>query len=156
MLLGATPIEVLAVTAGFELSASAEDVAVGFEVTDMEEGCRFKLKDDNPAVAAWNTVEIPMITRPKRGWFIGQSKLYNINVTATDGKATHAATCDLTHNPLFKSWRSLFRLIRAIIVIAVVIVGIYLAIHWGGGWDALFDDPGQWADDLINGTYAPW
>jgi hypothetical protein len=137
-------------------NTGVSDVAVSFEITDMEEGCRFKLKDDHPAVAAWKTEEIPMITRPKRGWFIGQSKLYNISVTATDGKITHAASCDLTHNPLFKSWRSIFRVIRAIIVIAVVIVAIYLAIHWGGGWDALFDDPGKWANNLVDGTYAPW
>ncbi|MFO8101343.1 MAG: hypothetical protein R6U37_04120 [Dehalococcoidia bacterium] len=137
-------------------NTGVSDIDIGFEVTDLEEGCRFKFENDALTLPAWRKLEIPMITRPKRGWFVGEMKLYNITVTALGSDITNMANCDLTHKPLFKSWRSLFRLIRAIAVIAVVIVAVYLAIHWGGGWDALLDDPGQWADDLVNGTYAPW
>ena len=28
--------------------------------------------------------------------------------------------------------------------------------HWGGGWDALTDSPRKWAEDLVDGTFAPW
>lgn len=134
------------------------DLNIDVEGVDMEENCRFEWKNGTSAVlGAWRTVELPVVVRPRRGSVIGKEKQFDITVTATPSEGvTQTTTCMLNHRPLIGSWRTVFKWIRTLIFVAGIGVAGYLAVHWGGGWDALTSDPGQWAEDLINGTYGPW
>ena len=123
----------------------------------MEEGCRFEIKEKEATVPAWRTVEIPMAVRPKRRSFIGEKKRFDLTVNATPSQGVPlTATGELTHAPLFRSWRQLYRVVMRIILVTVIIGGIIKAIHWGGGWDQLTDDPAEWWRHLRRGTYSPW
>ncbi|GEM_PF-1335286 len=136
-------------------NVGVSDITFNLEASDMEEGCRFGFKDNAPVLPAWKSIEIPMKTKPKRGSFVGEKKVYNIGVTASDGSNSQTGNCDLTHKPLFSSWKTFFKLIRAIVMIVIVAVLIYLAIHWGGGWNQLTSDPGRWAEELTD-EWPPW
>ncbi|MFO8009707.1 MAG: hypothetical protein R6U89_02730 [Dehalococcoidia bacterium] len=136
-------------------NTGVSDINFNLEATDMEEGCRFRFEDSAPAVAAWKAAEVPMRTKPKRGWFVGEKKAYNVTVTASDGTNSQTGNCELTHKPLFGSWKTVFKIIRAVVVIIIIVVIVYLAIHWGGGWSQLTSDPGRWAEELTD-EWPPW
>ncbi len=139
------------------INTSVTDIDLRLDATDMEEGCKFEFENDQVKLPAWGNIEIPMVVKPQRGSFVGDRKPYDITVNATDGDGTsQKATCQLNHQPRFSSWKSFFRFVRAVITIAVVGTAAYLAIHWGGGWDQLTDDPGEWWRILKNGDNAPW
>ena len=107
-------------------------------------------------VTAWNTVEVPMITRPKQGSMVGEKKRYDITVTATAAEGnTQTVNCELNHKPFIGSWRPILRVLRAIIVLAIIGVVIYLVIQWGGGWKVLTSSPQTWVNQLIH-TVEGW
>ncbi|MDY6892470.1 MAG: hypothetical protein SVO26_01980 [Chloroflexota bacterium] len=139
------------------INSGVTDVNITLEATDLEEGCKFNFENRETGLVAWSTLEVPVVVKPERGFFVGENKTYDVTVTAMDRDGNpQKATCQLNHRPIFKSWKSIFKILRAIVVIAVVAVVVYFVIHWGGGWSALIGNPGQWAQDLVGGTYAPW
>jgi len=139
------------------VNTGVSDLVIKVDASDMEEGCRFQFKEKEAAVPAWRTVEVPMVVRPKRRSFIGEKKRFDLMVNATPNQGVPlTASGELTHAPLFRSWRQLFRVLSRLILLTIIIVGIIKAIHWGGGWDQLTDDPVQWWRHLRHGTYVPW
>lgn len=139
------------------VNTGVSDLVIKVDASDMEEGCRFEIKEKEVTVPAWRTVEIPMVVRPKRGSFIGEKKRFDLTVNASPNQGVPlTATGELTHAPLFRSWRQLYRITMRLIILTIVIVGIIKAIHWGGGWDQLTDDPAEWLRHLRRGTYSPW
>lgn len=132
------------------------DASFTLDATDLDEGLRFRFKAENPAVPAWNTVEVPMVARPKRGSGIGEKKRYDITVTAATGEGNpQQVNCQLNHNPFIGSWRPILRLIRIIIVLGIIGVGVYYLLRLGGGWGVLTRSPQTWADQLIR-TIEGW
>ncbi len=134
------------------VNTGVSDVQCSLQASDLEEGCRFVFQREDTKVRAWQTVEVPMVARPKRNWFVGIEKRYDITVTATplEGQA-QLGHCELQNKPLFSSWRAILRLIRRAILIAAIAMFIWYAIHavhWAGGWDQLTSDPGGWWRNL--------
>ncbi len=135
---------------------NVSDASIILEATDLDEGLRFQFKDDKPAVSAWNTVDVPMLARPKRGSTVGEKKRYDITVTArTEDGRTQTTNCEFYHNPFMTSWRPLLRVVRALIVIGAIVTLIYFVLRWGGGWSTLTKSPQTWVNNLVN-TVEGW
>ena len=125
-------------------------IDLALEATDLDEGLRFRFKNENPTVAAWNTIEVPMITKPKRGGMVGEKKRYDITVTAIAGDGNpQSVNCELYHSPFIGSWRRIWRVIRILIFLAILGVVIYYVLQWGGGWGMLRSDPQEWVGQLV-------
>ncbi len=125
------------------------DINITLEATDLEEGCKFQFENENPVVAAWSAVEVPMIVRPKRRSKVGEPKRYDIAITATaDGGIAQSANAELNHKPFMKSWRPALRLLRALIILAILAVIIYFALQLGGGWQQLTSSPQTWLNNI--------
>ena len=126
------------------------------DATDLDEGLRFRFKNDNPEVTAWKTLEVPMIARPKRGSMIGERKRYDITVTANAGEGiVQTVNCELNHGPFIGSWRPILRIIRAIVVLGAIGVLVYFVLQWGGGFRMLTSSPQTWVNQLIR-TVEGW
>ncbi len=127
------------------------ETALALEATDLDEGCRFHFKDENPMVTAWNTIEVPMKAKPKRGSIIGEKKRYDVTITAAAaGGNAQTVNCELYHNPLIGSWRPILRVVRALIILGLIAVGIYYLIKLGGGWAVLKSNPQMWITQIYN------
>ncbi len=132
------------------------DTTFVLDATDLDEGLRFRFKTDNREITAWKTVEVPMIARPKRGSMVGERKRYDITVIATTAEGnTQSINCELYHNPFIGSWRLILRVVRAIVVLAILGVAIYFVLQWGGGWKQLTSSPQTWLNQLIR-TVEGW
>jgi uncharacterized membrane protein len=132
------------------------DAKVYLEATDLDEGLRFKFKQEEAVVTAWETIEIPMVARPKRGSTVGERKRYDISITTTteDGN-TQTMNCEFNHRPLMASWRPIWRLLRLIIVLGIIGIAAYYILRLGGGWRVLYDSPQTWVDQLVR-TVEGW
>jgi hypothetical protein len=127
------------------------DTKVHLEATDLDEGLEFIFKEEDPVVSAWNTIEVPMIAKPKRGSMIGEQKRYDITVTATEPSVNdQTANCEMQHKPFIKSWKTIFRIVRLILFIGIIAALIGFIIHWGGGWNLLTRSPSSWWNQLVN------
>ena len=137
-------------------NTGVSDINFTLEATDLDEGLHFRFKTDNPEVTSWNTVEVPMIVKPKRGSGVGEKKRYDINVTAIAGDGnTQTINCELYHNPLIGSWRPILRTLRIILFLAIIGVAVYFVLKWGGGWQTLTSSPQAWLNNLIH-TVEGW
>jgi hypothetical protein len=140
-----------------ETEKARDTAQAQLKATDLDEGCRFQFKTKRPEVTirAWNTAEIQMIARPKRG-FMGEEKRYDITVAAAGaGVNTQPANCQLHHRPFIRSWKTIWRLLKFLIFVAIVVVLIWWVIHLGGGWGQLTSSPGDWWDNLRE-TIGGW
>lgn len=138
------------------INTGVSDVALTLQVTDSEEGCKFRVRTDPPKVRAWSTVEVPMVVKPKRWSLVGPEKRYDVTVVATAADSSpQSMICELQHRPFFRSWRSILRIIRRIIIIAGIIILIYYMIQLGGGWSQLTSSPKMWWQELVN-TVKGW
>jgi len=122
------------------------NVDVFLEATDYEEGLRFRIKNKSPIVAAWQTIEVPMIAKPKRGSIVGERKRYDISVTArtADGNS-QSARCEMHQRPLIGSWQP----IKNIIILVVIALVVNYAVGLGGGWNDLLTSPQEWLYETI-------
>ena len=137
-------------------NTGVSDINFALEATDLDEGLRFRFKDENPQVTAWNSIEVPMLARPKRGSGVGEKKRYDINVNAVAGEGNMQTTnCELYHSPLIASWRPILRAIRIIIFLGIIGVAAYFVLKWGGGWQTLTSSPQTWVNNLIH-TVEGW
>jgi len=137
-------------------NTGVSDAHFTLDAIDLDEGLRFRFKNDSPTVTAWNTDEVVMIARPKRGSMVGEKKRYDITVTANTGVGNpQSINCELHHNPFIGSWRPIWRIIRVILVLAVLGVVIYFALQLGGGWKVLTSSPQTWLNQLIH-TIERW
>jgi uncharacterized membrane protein len=137
-------------------NTNVSDATFVLEATDLDEGLRFQFKEDNPVVSAWNSVDVSMLTRPKRGSTVGERKRYDITVTARteDGRA-QSANAEFYHNPLMASWRPVRRALGTLLLIAFIVALIYFPLKWGGGWSTLTRSPQTWSNNLVN-TVQSW
>jgi uncharacterized membrane protein len=137
-------------------NVGVSDTRFKLEATDLDEGLDFKFKDDVPEVGAWKTLEVPMVARLKKGKRVGEKKRYDITLTATaDDSKSQTATAEFNHTPAISSWRLIFRIVRAVVVIAAVVVAIYFILKLGGGWSELKDHPQAWVERTVN-TIQGW
>ena len=141
-------------------NTSVSDANVSLEATDLDEGLKFSFKDENPVIPAWDSIEIPMVTKPKRGSMVGEQKRYDITVTTTDAVGmSQTANCEMHHKPFIRSWRTIFRIVRLILFIGIIGTLIGFLIHWGGGWSLLTRSPQSWWNQLVNqivNTFGSW
>lgn len=131
---------------------------IGFALgaTDLDEGCRFYFKTENPTLGAWNSMEVPMIARPKRGSMVGERKRFDITVTATAaGGSAQSASCELNHHPFIASWKTVLRFVRTIIFLGIIVVGLYFLFQLGGGFGQLLKSPQTWLAQFI-GKIEAW
>ena len=137
-------------------NTGVSDINFTLDATDLDEGLRFRFKTDNPEVTSWNTVEVPMIAKPKRGSGVGEKKRYDISVTAIAGEGNmQTINCELYHSPFIGSWRPILRAIRIIFFIAIIVAVVYFVLKWGGGWQTLTSSPQTWLNNLIH-TVEGW
>jgi uncharacterized membrane protein len=136
------------------------DAHIDLEATDLDEGLKFKFKNKELVLSAWDSVEIPVIAKPKKGGLIGEKKRYDITITAHEAAGNpQTANCELYHNPLVSSWKTIFRVIRILIFIAIIVAIIVLVIKWGGGFKLLRESPKTWGKqfvDKIVHTFNSW
>ncbi len=132
------------------------DAKLYLDATDLDEGLNFKFKNQEPVVAAWETLEVPMVAKPKRGSTIGERKRYDISITATteDGNS-QSVNCEMHHHPLMASWRPIWRIVKALIILGIIGVAIYYILRLGGGWRVLYDSPQTWWDQVVR-TFQGW
>jgi uncharacterized membrane protein len=126
------------------------------DAKDLDEGLSFRFKDDTPSLPAWSSVEVAMTAKPKRGSLVGERKRYDITMTArtSDGK-TQTANCEMNHSPLMASWRPIFRTIRILIALAIVVVVVSFVLKWGGGWSTLTNSPQTFVEQFVK-TVEGW
>lgn len=137
-------------------NTGVSDIDLALHATDMDDGCKFKFKAESLRLIAWDTIEVPLAVKPKRWWGVGDEKRYDITVNAAcAGADTKMQSCGLSHKPFFRSWKTVFRWVKRLIVLAGVIIVLYFLIKWGGGWSALTSNPGEWGKTLIN-TFKGW
>jgi uncharacterized membrane protein len=123
---------------------------INLEASDLDDGCKYKFDPPNLTLRAWNSIEVPLRIKPKRGSFFGAIKRFSITITAsTEGVMPITANCEFSHNPLIKSWKPIFRAFRTLVVVLILLGAALLVIRWGGGWDALRTNPLEWLRTII-------
>jgi hypothetical protein len=137
-------------------NTGVSDANITLEAADLDEGCKFLFKPAKLLLGAWNTIEVPLIISPKKRKLIGAIKRFDVTITATpETGMPQTATCEFNHSPLLKSWKPIWRIIKIVIVVAIIIVAIYYILKLGGGWDAFKDSPKTWLDKAIS-TIQGW
>ena len=141
-------------------NTGTSDARISLDATDLDEGLKFKFKKNELVLPAWETIEIPVKVKPKKGGFVGERKRYDITITTNEGtENSQTVNCELHHNPFIGSWKTIFRIVRAIIFIGIIGTLIGFVIHWGGGFGLLRSNPGAWwnhlVDSIVN-TFSGW
>jgi uncharacterized membrane protein len=138
-------------------NTSVSDADITLEATDLDEGCRFQFAQEKIHLGAWKTVEIPLVIRPKRGSVFGDVKRFDVTVTASaEGAATpQTANCEFSHRPLMKDWKPIWRILKALIAIAIVLVALYFLLKMGGGLSTFRASPKDWMKNFID-TIVGW
>lgn len=132
-------------------NTGVSEINIAITATDLDEGLKYQFKPDNLTLGAWNTVELPIVFRPRRGSFLGAVKRYDITITASPENGNpQPANCEFTHSPFLKSWKPIFRLIRIIIGLAFIVAIVVVVIRWGGGWNVLRASPQTWFTNIVN------
>ena len=117
------------------------DLDLVIEASDYEEGLRFRIKNMGPLIAAWETIEVPVVAKPKRSSVVGQTKRYDITIAArTPDGNSQSVHCEMYHRPLIGSWRP----IRVIIILVVIVFVLHYVAGLGGGWSELIKNPMEW------------
>ncbi|HEY93619.1 MAG TPA: hypothetical protein G4O15_01615 [Dehalococcoidia bacterium] len=141
-------------------NSGTSDAHIDLEATDLDEGLKFKFKKNELVVPAWNTIEIPVTAKPKKGASVGQKKRFDITIMSNEISGnSQTVNCELHHNPLFGSWKTIFRIVRLIIFIGIIGTLIGFLIHWGGGFGLLRSNPGTWWNQLVDNivdTFSGW
>jgi uncharacterized membrane protein len=141
-------------------NTGTSDARIALEATDLDEGLKFKFKKNELVLSAWDTIELPVKAKPKKGGLVGERKRYDITITTNETSGnSQTVNCELHHNPFIGSWKTVFRAVRTIIFIGIIGVLIGFLIHWGGGFRLLTSNPGSWWNQLSNqivNTFSGW
>jgi uncharacterized membrane protein len=141
-------------------NTGTSDANIDLEATDLDEGLKFKFKAKELVLSAWDNVELAVVSKPKKGGLVGEKKRYDITVTAHEASGnSQTVNCELYHNPLFGSWKTIFRVVRIVIFVGIIGVIIGFLIHWGGGFGLLRSSPQTWWNQLvhqISHTFGGW
>ena len=122
------------------------------KATEQGEGCKFLFLPKNPEVSinAWDSAEIRMVAKPKRGSFVGEEKRYDITVAVVgESVNTPPVNCQLYHKPFIRSWKIIIRVVKIVVFFIILGILIWVLISLGSdegrsGWQVLTSDPGQW------------
>ncbi len=137
-------------------NTSVSDADISLDGCDLDEGCKFQFKPARILLAAWNTIELPLVIRPKRNSILGQEKRFDVTITASaEGVPPQTAACEFNHSPLMKSWKPIWRMVKIVITLVIIGVAIYYILKMGGGWSAFRESPKSWFDELIK-TVQGW
>jgi uncharacterized membrane protein len=138
-------------------NVNVSDANIVLTASDLDEGCRFTFGAEKLMLRAWNTIDVPLIIRSKRGSIIGEIKRYDVTVTSgIEGAASPlTANCEFNHKPVMKDWRLIWRIIKIVISLAIVILAVYFVLKMGGGFSALKDNPQTWLKNFID-TISSW
>jgi len=129
------------------------DISLAPSAADREEGCRFAFQPPKPTIPAGTPVsstEMRLIARPRRSFWIGPTKQYEVTLTLAPEKAKgerKTLSCQVVHRPLLPSWRPVWRWTKRLaLVLALIIAGLLgaQAIEGEGGIDALPNAAGRW------------
>ena len=132
-------------------NTGTSDARIYLDATDLDEGLKFKFKQKELVLPAWDTIEIPVKAKPKKGGFVGERKRYDITIETRENSGnTQTVNCELNHNPFIGSWKTVFRIVRTIIFIGIIGALIGFLIHWGGGCGLLRSNPGAWWNQLVD------
>ena len=116
------------------------------DATDYDESLRFRIKNKSPIVDAWQTTEVPIVAKPKRGSIVGEGKRYSITVSASTAEGTpQSVHCEMHHRPLLNSWRP----IKIFIILVIIAIVVNYIVGFGGGWTNLFRNPQEWLYEVI-------
>lgn len=141
-------------------NTGTSDAHIALDATDLDERLNFKFKNSELILPAWESIEVPVVVRPKKGGLIGEKRRYDVTITAHEASGgSLTATCEFNHNPIIRSWKSIFRVIRILIFLAIIGVLIGFIIHWGGGWNTLTSSPKDWWNQLVDkivNTFSGW
>jgi hypothetical protein len=141
------------------VNSGVADVTFGLGARDTEEGCRFWFTPDNPTVPAWETAVVKLTGQPKKRPWIGENKRYDFTVTVNiQGKSDiKSLNGELIYRPRWRSLSPLWRVLKIVLIIAVIAGAIYFVLWLGGGPGQLFADPGQWlsqAQERLAGWFS--
>jgi hypothetical protein len=91
-----------------------------------------------------------LIARPRRSFWIGPAKQYDVTLTLAPEKAKgerKTLTCQVVHRPLLPSWRPVWRWAKRLALVLALMIAALLgaqAIEGEGGVDALPNAAGRW------------
>lgn len=132
-------------------NTGTSDARISLGATDLDEGLKFKFKKNELVLSAWDTIELPVKAKPKKGGLVGERKRYDITIDANEASGnSQTVNCELHHNPFVGSWKTVFRAVRTIIFIGIIATLIGFLIHWGGGFGLLRSSPGTWWNQLVD------
>ena len=140
-------------------NSGISDLSFNLKARDTEEGCRFWFAPENPAVPAWETKVVKLTGQPKKRPWVGENKHYNFTLTTNiSGKPdSKSINGELIYRPRWHSLKPLWRVLKILLIIAVIAGVIYFILWLGGGPQQLFADPGQWfsnAQARVSGWFS--
>ena len=128
------------------INRGVSSAEVFMDATDYDESLRFRIKNKSPIVDAWQTTEVPIVAKPKRGSIVGEGKRYSITVSASTAEGTpQSVHCEMHHRPLLNSWRP----IKIFIILVIIAIVVNYIVGFGGGWTNLFRNPQEWLYEVI-------
>ena len=128
------------------VNSGVSNAEIFIEATDYDESLRFRIKNTRPIVDAWQTIEVPIVAKPKRGSIVGDRKRYDITVTARTAEGNpQSVRCEMYHRPFLNSWRP----IKALIIFVIIAIVVNYIVGFGGGWLNLFKNPQEWLYEVI-------
>ena len=136
-------------------NTGVSDVALSLDATDLDDGLTFRFKKETPVIPAWSSLDVTMVAKQKRGMPLGDKKRFDITVNAREpeGKCQTAA-CELHVAPV-SSWKIVWRIVRALIVLGIIFVVVFFVLKWGGGLGQLVKSPKTWVNQFTQ-TVEGW
>ena len=119
-------------------NAGNADVRFSLSASDREESCVFKFDTPEPSVPARSKRQVALSVRPHRGWILGPLKNYDLTISAAplgSGVEPRKAAAQLQHRPLLSSLRPVWRVLKWLITVGVLVGALWFAISYVGGSD---------------------
>ncbi len=138
-------------------NSGISDLTFNLKARDTEEGCRFQFIPEVPVVPAWKTIVVKLRGQPKKRPWVGENKRYDFTLTAniqdkSDSKSTNG---ELIYHPKWHSLRPLWRVLKILLILAVIAGVIYFLLSLGGGLHHLIESPGDWLSQAHD-TVSRW
>ena len=138
-------------------NSGISDLTFNLKAKDTEEGCRFQFIPENPVVPAWKTIVVKLRGQPKKRPWVGENKRYDFSLTAniqgkSDSKSTNG---ELIYRPRWRSLRPLWRVLKILLILAVIAGAIYFLLSLGGGLHHLIENPEGWLNQAHD-TVTRW
>ncbi len=136
-------------------NTGVSDVALSLDATDLDDGLSFRFKKEAPVIPAWSSLDVSMVAKQKKGMPLGDKKRFDITVNAREpeGKCQTGA-CELHVSPV-SSWKLVWRIVRAVIVLGIIFVVVFFVLKWGGGVGQLVKSPKTWVNQFTQ-TIEGW